>query len=356
MANFNQTISNGANDGGSDGSNFSTSGTTKTLTVGAALLFRFTGVTIPPGASINSAALSVFVTLNSGTVAYKVDALDEDNAAMPADQAEYAGRTHTTAAATGTTAATGAVTTVDFASVIQEIVDRPGWASGNSIVICLRDNGNPASFDVIAMEEHATAAPAALAISYGSGAEVTDCSPDTGTIHGGTSVTITGSNFTAATGATFGGVSATGFSVDDDSTITCDTPSHAAGAVDVVVQHPDGDGTLEDGFTYETPAPTLSSIDPDNGTIEGGTEVTLTGVDFTDTTGVTFDGDAATDVNVVSDTEITCVTPAHDAGAVDVVVTTPAGSDTLAGGFTYFVPGSGSKQGAGISLSISIGC
>jgi hypothetical protein len=35
---------------------------------------------------------------------------------------------------------------------------------------------------------------------------------------------------------------------------------------------------------------------------------------------------------------LTAVTPAHVAGAADVVVTTPAGSATLSSGFTYEVP------------------
>lgn len=169
----------------------------------------------------------------------------------------------------------------------------------------------------------------------GVGPAITDCDPATGTTHGGTAVTLTGSGFTGATGATFDGDAATGFSVDSDTEITCTTPANPAGAVDVVVQHGDGDATLTDGFTYVTPAPTLSSIDPTSGTVAGGTEVTLTGVDLTDTSGVTFGGDAATSVTVVNDTTVTCVTPAHAAGAVDVVLTTPGGSDTLVGGFTF---------------------
>jgi hypothetical protein len=38
----------------------------------------------------------------------------------------------------------------------------------------------------------------------------------------------------------------------------------------------------------------------------------------------------------VAATSITCSTPAHAGGAVDVVVTTPGGSATSTGGFTYF--------------------
>ncbi len=49
---------------------------------------------------------------------------------------------------------------------------------------------------------------------------------------------------------------------------------------------------------------------------------------------VKFGDTAATDVTVVSDTEVTVTTPAGT-GTVDVVVTTSGGSDTLADGFTY---------------------
>lgn len=82
-------------------------------------------------------------------------------------------------------------------------------------------------------------------------------------------------------------------------------------------------------------APVLDSVSPANGAAAGGDAVTLTGSQFEGVTGVTFGGVAATSVEVVSDTEVTCVAPAHAAGAVDVVVTNPVGSDTLTGGFTY---------------------
>jgi len=81
--------------------------------------------------------------------------------------------------------------------------------------------------------------------------------------------------------------------------------------------------------------PTFTSVSPTGGTTAGGTAVTITGVNFTDATGVTFGGTAATAVVVVSDTRITCVTPAKTAGAKDIVVTTPAGTVTGTGAYTY---------------------
>jgi hypothetical protein len=83
----------------------------------------------------------------------------------------------------------------------------------------------------------------------------------------------------------------------------------------------------------------ITSLDDVDGTTAGGTAVEITGTGFSNgratSTTVTFGGDAATSVVVVSNTVITCVTPAHAAAAVDVVVTNSNGSATDAAGFTY---------------------
>jgi hypothetical protein len=69
----------------------------------------------------------------------------------------------------------------------------------------------------------------------------------------------------------------------------------------------------------------------------GGTAVTIAGTNFTGATAVTIGGAPAQFVTVTSATSITATTAAHAAGTVDVVVTTPAGSGTGTGLFTYFV-------------------
>jgi len=97
--------------------------------------------------------------------------------------------------------------------------------------------------------------------------------------------------------------------------------------------------------------PTLTSILPSDGAASGGTGVTLTGTDLLGATAVTFDGTAATSVNVVNATTVTAVTPAHAAGAVDVVVTTPLGDGTLTGGYTYSTTAIGQPAFGGV-----IGC
>lgn len=81
--------------------------------------------------------------------------------------------------------------------------------------------------------------------------------------------------------------------------------------------------------------PEVDSIAPTTGPVGGGTGVTIRGSGLIGATGVTFGGTAATGFIVNSDATITCLTPAHAAGAVPVVVQSPRGNVNVAEQFTY---------------------
>ena len=82
--------------------------------------------------------------------------------------------------------------------------------------------------------------------------------------------------------------------------------------------------------------PTVSSTNPATGSTAGGELVDINGSGFTGATAVTFDGVAAEDFTVVSDSKITAITPAGAAGTADVVVTNPTGPSTTGTAvFTY---------------------
>jgi hypothetical protein len=83
-----------------------------------------------------------------------------------------------------------------------------------------------------------------------SAAAVSAVAPVSGVAAGNVNVTITGQGFSGATGATFAGTAATAFKVVSDTVITCKTPPHVVGAVDVVVQDASGNATKTGGFTY----------------------------------------------------------------------------------------------------------
>lgn len=78
---------------------------------------------------------------------------------------------------------------------------------------------------------------------------------------------------------TFGGVAATNIRFTDTNTIIATVPAHLAGTVDVVVTNADGQSdTLENAYTYTSP--TVTSITPNSGGTDGGTDITITGTDF----------------------------------------------------------------------------
>ncbi len=78
-------------------------------------------------------------------------------------------------------------------------------------------------------------------------------------------------------------------------------------------------------ITYTAPAPTVTSAAPTAGAgtipAAGGTAVTILGTKFQLGATVLFDTTPATSVVVVDQNTITCVSPAHAAGAVTVSVT-----------------------------------
>ena len=163
--------------------------------------------------------------------------------------------------------------------------------------------------------------------------KVTDISPASGSVSGGTTVTITGTNLNDAITVTFDGTPATTFSADNDTTIIATTPAHTtAGAVNVVITTLNGAATGT--YTYIA-LPTVTSISPASGPEIGGTVVTITGTNLNGATTVTFDGTPATTFSAINETSITATTPAHAAGAINVVVTTPNGAAT--GTYTYVI-------------------
>jgi hypothetical protein len=173
---------------------------------------------------------------------------------------------------------------------------------------------------------------------------VTSINPESGSSAGGTPVTITGSGFiTGATTVEIGGVAASSVQVISDTELTAVAPANALGAAEVVVADANGASTGGPAFTYVTTsppsqAPTVTSISPESGPSEGGTTVTIIGSGFTPSTTVEIGGLAASFVEVLSETELTAVTPPHLEGAVEVVVADSNGTSTGGPKFTFATP------------------
>jgi hypothetical protein len=108
----------------------------------------------------------------------------------------------------------------------------------------------------------------------------------------------------------------------------------------------DGGTSLSHAETTFTDAHTVTSVSPNFGPITGGTTVTITGIGFTGPVGnytILFGGQVASGIvkstGGLANTTLTCVTPAHAAGLVNVTVIqvqgTSSASFTLPNSFTY---------------------
>ena len=177
------------------------------------------------------------------------------------------------------------------------------------------------------------------AYEYGASAPVptvTGISPTNGPSAGGTSVTITGTNLTAATSVKFGNTAGT-ITANTATSITATSPAGSAGTVDVTVTTTSGTSATSssDQFTYVA-APTVTGISPTGGPTSGGTSVTITGTNLTSASAVKF-GNTAGTITANSANSITATSPSGTAGAVDITVTTVGGTSGTSSSdqFTY---------------------
>lgn len=112
---------------------------------------RWDNVTIPAGATITSAILTVRIhwATNDGTgTKTNIYFEDADDPAAPTTAGDASGRVRTTAFTAwddvNTVQGTDEVSP-DFTAVLQEVVDRPGWASGQALQMLWDDDGSTCS-------------------------------------------------------------------------------------------------------------------------------------------------------------------------------------------------------------------
>ncbi len=191
-------------------------------------------------------------------------------------------------------------------------------ATGTSVKIWVTNPNDPSN-------------PAKIAYKYTTGAAptVTGVVPAQGPTAGNTFVTVSGTNFSSNSTLTFGAspvdcsASSQVCAIVDDKTIILMTPAaNAAGKVSVSVKNADNlSGSMMNAFNYGPNAPpSIDSLSVDTGPTAGGTYVTIFGSNIDPKATVTFDGTAAM-VKTVSPGFLGVFSPAHAAGAVDLVVT-----------------------------------
>ena len=125
--------------------------------------------------------------------------------------------------------------------------------NSDSSITAVAPAGSPGTVDVTVTNAAGTSPPvAADHYTYVLPPTVVSISPTSGPEAGGTSVTITGSNFTNDSSVSFGGLAAASVVVNSTTSITAVSPAHCPGAVDVTVTTPGGTSPTipADQFTF----------------------------------------------------------------------------------------------------------
>ena len=168
----------------------------------------------------------------------------------------------------------------------------PNYA-GTVDVAVITDAGTSASVAADRFSYTAAAAPSVSGLDTSSG-----------TTAGGTAVNLSGSGFTGSTDVLFGGVEASSFTVNSDSSISAVAPANAVGTVDVTVASFSGTSAVNasDRFTYTPPVlPPSAAWPPAPAPPRAAPRLASAVTALPATTSVSF-GNVAADFTVVSDT------------------------------------------------------
>ena len=153
--------------------------------------------------------------------------------------------------------------------------------------------------------------------SAGSGSATTDGKP-----YSGDAVSLTSTSASAFTGTFASAGPGNGIVVK----VTGNSLSGTQASDYVLSATDEENGAVTANITAASVKPSVASVSPSWGTINGGTPVTINGSGLTGATAVMFGTTPAASFTVVSDSEITAVTKAHTAGTVDVQVKTGIGT------------------------------
>ena len=167
---------------------------------------------------------------------------------------------------------------------------------------------------------------------------ITSFSPASGPV--GTTVTVTGTDFTGATGATLNGLAVTSFVVVSATSVTFAVPAAATSGV-IVVTTPGGAATSATSFTVVVPAatPTISTLSPARAVVGGAAFVlTVGGTNFTATTQLSFRGQNYTAATVnTAGTSMTVSIPASAIATVGQFTVTATNGGTASGTLDFSV-------------------
>jgi hypothetical protein len=318
------------------GSGFATGATVKfgdRSATGVTVVSDSTVTAVAPGATVASAVDVVVTTAGgvsqtSSSDVYLYETVPSVTAVAPAAGPTAGGATITVSGTdfvAGATVTVGGVAATNVTVVSPTQITATTPAHAQALVDVVVSTGGGASPVSAADRYQYEALPSLLSVS-----------PNAGPLAGGTTITITGSNFFAGASVAVGSQAASNVTAASATSITATLPSvSSATTVDVVVTTAGGSSALSLQDLYAYGAPVVTGLSPVAGPLVGGTVVTVSGAQFVPGLTVSFGGTAGTNVSVLSATSLTVSAPAMPAGTVDVTITTAAGTSQLVSADRY---------------------
>jgi hypothetical protein len=251
----------------------------------------------------------------------------------------------------GTPAFGGRISSVAPTSVTTDLIISPTTALGPKNVAVSRGGATSVVTGALVITE-----PAASNIGL---------APRSGPVQGGTTVTVTGTNFRAGAQVLFGGLPAANVRVIDNGIIEATTPANSPGTLNLQVMNADGTwGTAFQAFTYLSIPPVIGRVSPLNGPPT--TSVTIQGSNFDprpQNVEVLFNGVPGRIVSSTGDTIVTVVPFGATSGPIRVsvfgqaalgpnfTVAAPADITNLAGNTYKFIDASPVNGGSTLSFN-----
>jgi PKD repeat protein/ribosomal protein L40E len=124
--------------------------------------FRFVNLNIPEKAIINNAYLYLFAAAShTGSCSLQIQAFDQNDASAPTSYSDYNNRPKTSASVSWTVPNfnTNSPYAQAVTNIVQEVVNRDRWESGNDLVLCLRSDTSDQHRYVYTLEAGTTYRP-----------------------------------------------------------------------------------------------------------------------------------------------------------------------------------------------------
>jgi hypothetical protein len=235
------------------------------------------GATAATSFTVNSATqITATSPAGTGTVDVRVTTPGGTSATLAADQFTYVASpavtsiSPTSGPTPGGTSVTITGTRLTGATAVKfGTTNATGFTVNSATSITATSPAGAGAVDITVTTAGGTSTTSAAdQFTYNAAPMVTAVSPASGSPAGGTSVTITGANFTGVTAVKFGATNATSFTINSTTSITATTPA-GTGTVDISVITASGTSAVSaaDRFAYQTVATSAtlaSSVNPSN--------------------------------------------------------------------------------------------